>query len=178
MNTSSLRLAQIYDNDADSNGPGLRMVIFAQGCKHHCKNCFNPETWDFNKGKEYSIKEVKKRILNNSVLIDGITLSGGDPFFQPFAFSQLAIYAHSLNLNVWSWTGFTFEQLRKLCKMDKNIELLINNIDILVDGKYEEELKVNDDEREKYPLRGSKNQRIIDVKKSLITKKIVVLKKI
>jgi anaerobic ribonucleoside-triphosphate reductase activating protein len=62
--------------------------------------------------------------------------------------------------------------------MDKNIELLINNIDILVDGKYEEELKVNDDEREKYPLRGSKNQRIIDVKKSLITKKIVVLKKI
>ncbi|MDR2654143.1 MAG: anaerobic ribonucleoside-triphosphate reductase activating protein [Mycoplasmataceae bacterium] len=171
-----VRIANIYPNDVDVNGPGIRTVIFSQGCKHHCPYCFNKETWDFDKGKEYDVSQINEIVKKNSVITDGVTLSGGDPFFQSQGFSLIAEYAKKLNLNVWAYTGFTFEQLLELAKKEESVLLMLKNIDVLVDGKFEQAKKVKENEREKYPFRGSKNQRMIDVSKSLEVKKTVLYK--
>lgn len=151
------------------NGPGMRRVFFAQGCKHNCKGCFNPETHNFDGGEIMDMDELIKDVLDNP-LLKGVTFSGGDPIEQAHSFSYMANIFKSSNLNIWCYTGYKFEDLLKKMELDKSIKDLLNNIDVLVDGKFE----INN-KKEGLKFKGSSNQRIIDVKKSLESGEIVII---
>ena len=153
--------------DSIVDGEGLRAVIWTQGCSHNCKGCHNPKTHDFTKGILKDIEEVKEEIKNLK-LQDGITLSGGDPFFQAKACTEIAKFAKKQGLNVWAYTGFLFEDLLK----SEDAKNLLNYIDVLVDGKFELENKSLN-----IKFRGSTNQRIINVPKSLKDGKVREIKK-
>ena len=165
-----LRIASPVICDSIVDGPGLRMVIWTQGCKHNCKGCHNPQTHSLTKGYEVDTKEVIDKMASLK-LQQGITLSGGEPFLQPEPLEEIAREAKINGLDVWSYTGFTFEQLldKKNRAYFKNLNLL-KQIDILVDGKFIAEKK---DISLKF--RGSSNQRIIDVQKSLKYKKVFLV---
>lgn len=163
-----IRLADtVILKDSIVDGEGLRAVIWTQGCSHNCPGCHNPETHDFNGGVLVDTTVIKDQIKETKIQ-DGITLSGGDPFFQAEACADIAKFAKSLGLNVWCYTGFVFEDL---IKNSKAIELL-NNIDVLVDGKFMIDKKSYD-----CKFRGSTNQRIINVKKSLKDNKVSIIRK-
>lgn len=152
-----VRLAADIQPDSILDGSGIRTVIWFQGCLHNCKGCQNPETHDMNGGIVVDVDELKMK-LKNLKYQSGITLSGGDPFFQPDAALEIAKFAKSVGLNVWAYTGFTYEALLS----DKSRLDLLKNVDVLVDGKfmmYKKSLNCK--------FRGSTNQRLIDVKKSL-----------
>ena len=151
------RLAGVV-NDSIVDGPGLRLAVFAQGCPHHCPECHNPQSHDFDGGEWGDTAEIL-RIAEDNCLLDGITLTGGEPFCQPEACAELARGAHKLGLNVWVYTGYLFENL--LNGTDAQRELL-KNADVLVDGPCLIAQKSMD-----VRFRGSKNQRLIDVQKSL-----------
>lgn len=151
------------------NGPGLRRVFFAQGCKHNCKGCFNQSTHELNGGELKNIDELIESIKKNP-MIRGVTFSGGDPFEQAEEFAYMAEKVRKLRLDIWCYTGYTFEYIKGNVKKQKGWENLLNSIDVLVDGKFEEDKK---DDTLKF--RGSSNQRIIDVKKSMVSGNIVIL---
>lgn len=163
-----IRLASNLQKDSIVDGEGIRAVIWTQGCPHHCPSCHNPETWDYNGGFLEDVEDLKKEInsLDDEV---GVTFSGGDPFEQALACSMLAKYIHSVKLNVWCYTGYTYEQLMKKSEEDPHIMDFLREIDVLVDGRFVLKLKSYD-----IKFRGSKNQRIIDVKKSLKKNKVVL----
>lgn len=163
-----IRLAAPIQSDSIVDGQGIRTVIWTQGCVHNCYGCHNPETHSFNGGFLTDTEEVIQ-ILRKLKGQDGITLSGGDPMCQAEACLEIARYAKKIGLNIWCYTGYTFEQLLVMSKTKPVILELLKNIDILVDGKFvlaEKSLEVK--------FRGSKNQRIIDVQKSLEEQKTVV----
>lgn len=146
------------------NGPGMRRVFFSQGCKHNCKGCFNPDTHDFNGGEERNIQDLIEDVRNNP-FIEGITFSGGDPLERAEEFGYMAKEFKAMGLNIWVYTGYTFEELLSEPKYQE----LLKNIDVLVDGEFKEEQKGE------YKYRGSANQRIIDAKKSLRRKKVITI---
>lgn len=134
------------------NGYGIRYVIFCQGCAHRCEGCQNPDTWDFNGGREVSVEDLAKDISKHKH-IDGITLSGGDPFFQQDECVALLKILRKLvpeDFNVWIYTGFLYEEIQhtELAKM----------ADYIVDGKFDKKKIVASE------MYGSSNQRIIKVK--------------
>ena len=150
-----------------SNGPGVRVSIFMQGCTFNCKNCFNPETHDFNGGKEFT-DETIARVLELCAPdhIEGLSILGGEPM-HPKNIEATTKLARAFkekypNKNIWSWTGFLFDRDLK----DKEI---VKYLDVLVDGQYQDELH-------NFLLKwcGSANQRVIDVQKSLAEDKIVL----
>ena len=153
-----VRLASNLQSDSIVDGDGIRTVIWFQGCKHHCRGCQNPETWNFDGGMEVDIEDIKNE-MKKLKYQTGVTLSGGDPFFQADAAAEIAKFAHSIGLNVWCYTGFTYEDI--IDANDEKMELL-KNTDVLVDGRFEIDKKSL-----ACKFRGSTNQRIIDVKKSL-----------
>ena len=153
-----VRLASNLQSDSIVDGDGIRTVIWFQGCKHHCRECQNPETWNFDGGMEVDIEDIKEQ-LKKLKYQTGITLSGGDPFFQASAAAEIAKFAHSIGLNVWTYTGFTYDEI--INANDDKMELL-KNTDVLVDGRFEIDKKSL-----ACKFRGSTNQRVIDVKKSL-----------
>lgn len=153
-----VRLASNLQSDSIVDGDGIRTVIWFQGCKHHCRECQNPETWNFDGGMEVDIEDIKEQ-LKKLKYQTGITLSGGDPFFQASAAAEIAKFAHSIGLNVWTYTGFTYDEI--INANDEKMELL-KNTDVLVDGRFEIDKKSL-----ACKFRGSTNQRVIDVKKSL-----------
>lgn len=151
-----------------SNGPGVRVSIFMQGCEFHCKNCFNPETWDFKKGKEFTGETVARVLeLAEKDYIQGLSILGGEPMHPKNIDNTLklvkAFKEKYPEKDIWLWSGFLFENLK-----DKEVLKYIN---VLVDGQYKDELH---DFRLKY--RGSSNQRVIDVKKSLKKGKVCEIK--
>lgn len=152
-----VRLAADIQPDSILDGSGIRTVIWFQGCLHNCKGCQNPETHDMNGGMVVDIDEIKMK-LKNLKYQSGITLSGGDPFFQPEAALEIAKFAKSIGLNVWAYTGFTYEALLS----DKSRLDLLKYVDVLVDGKF-----MMDKKSLNCKFRGSTNQRLIDVKKSM-----------
>ncbi len=160
-----IRLASDLQEDSIVDGLGIRTVIWTQGCSHNCPSCHNPSTHDFSGGEEVELDDVIYR-LENLVGQDGVTFSGGDPMFQPKQCAVLARKVHDLNMNVWAYTGFTYEQL--LNSKNKDILDFLNNIDVLIDGKFDISKKSMD-----IRFRGSTNQRVIDVKKSLNQNKII-----
>lgn len=167
-----IRLATpIIMQDSIVDGEGIRAVIWTQGCAHKCPGCHNPQTHSFEDGFELNIEEVKKEIdaLEGQ---DGVTFSGGDPFYQVEACLELAKYIKSKKLNVWCYTGFTYESLMSLSKNNPKIKEFIKTIDVLIDGPFLLEQKSLD-----CTFRGSKNQRIIDTKESLKQKKVCLVEK-
>jgi len=162
-----IRLASPLQLDSIVDGEGIRTVIWTQGCPHHCFGCHNPTTHDMNGGVEIEVEDIKKEI---SLLEgqDGITLSGGDPFSQSESCTEIAKYAKNLGLNIWCYTGFTFEEILK----NKKYLKLLEKIDVLVDGKFELEFRSLD-----LQYKGSSNQRIIDVQKSLNEGKVILIEK-
>ncbi len=159
-----------------ANGEGVRVSLFVSGCRRHCKNCFNKVTWDFSYGEPFT-EEVEEKILSELALdyIQGLTLLGGDPF-EPENQCVLLPFLKKLRKrlpqkDIWCFTGYTFSN-GKLLEEESNCEAteeLISLIDVLVDGRFIEELK---DIRLKF--RGSSNQRVIDVKSSLSSGNIVL----
>lgn len=152
------------------NGPGMRRVFFAQGCKHNCKSCFNPETHDFAGGEERDIDQLIEDTLSNPIL-KGVTFSGGDPWEQAENFAYMASIFRENGLNIWSYTGYKYEYIMENKDKRAGWNELINNIDVLVDGRFEE-----DKMEEGLKFKGSINQRIIDVKESLKRGEIIILK--
>ena len=151
-----------------SNGPGVRVSIFMQGCTFNCKNCFNPETHDFNGGKEFTYSTIDRVLeLCDKDYIEGLSILGGEPLhsFNIIGTIKLskAFKEKFPNKTIWVWTGFKFENI-----VNKEI---FNYIDVLVDGQFEEDHK---DIRLKYC--GSTNQRVIDVQKSIKENKIILIK--
>lgn len=151
-------------NDSIVDGSGLRLTVFTQGCPHHCPGCHNPQSHSFEGGQLRDIDEILTMAKENP-LLDGITLSGGEPFCQPEACAQIAVGAHKLGLNVWCYTGYSYENL--LASKEKRA--LLEQVDILVDGPFILEERSLD-----IRFRGSKNQRIIDVKNSLLENRVVL----
>lgn len=147
------------------DGPGWRLVVFCQGCPHGCKGCHNPETHDPNGGWTVDTSEIIG-MMDSNPLLDGITLSGGEPFFQMGACRELAEAAHRRGLNVWCYTGFTWEAVKDAYNYE-SFELL-EQIDVLIDGPFIEAQKTLE-----LPWRGSRNQRLIDVQKSLRERRVV-----
>lgn len=151
------------------NGPGIRRVFFSQGCKHNCKSCFNPDTHDFYGGEQRDIDELISDTLNNEI-IKGVTFSGGDPWEQADKFAYMAKEFRKKGLNIWSYTGYTYEYILENKDSRLGWSDLLNNIDVLVDGRFEES-KMSDGLK----FRGSTNQRIIDVKESIKKEQIVTI---
>lgn len=150
-------------NDSIVDGPGMRYTVFTQGCPHNCEGCHNPHTHDPNGGRYCTTEEVLNQIRENP-LLDGLTLSGGEPFVQSKELIELAKTVKEMGLSVMAYSGFTFEEL---LKMDDAVELL-KYCDILVDGRF-----VIDQRSLELRFRGSKNQRIINVPDSLKTGNVV-----
>ena len=153
-------------NDSIVDGPGLRFTVFTQGCPHQCPGCHNPETHDPSGGHDAETEEIIREMKKNP-LLSGVTLSGGEPFMQSGACLEIARAAHLAFLNVWAYTGFTWERL-----MEENNAgrlALIREIDVLVDGPFIQAQKSLE-----LDYCGSKNQRLIDVKKTLEQGKIVL----
>jgi len=168
QNKEYIRLAADLQSDSIVDGPGLRAVLWTQGCGHHCPGCQNPQTWDFNGGGLIPISVVKEAIdeLENQ---DGFTMSGGDPMFQPEACNEIAKYVKDKGLNLWVYTGFTFEDLMKLAKTKPIYREFIERIDVLVDGRFIESKK-----NLSLLFRGSSNQRLIDIPKTLEQGEVVL----
>ena len=155
----TVRIAGIVAHSS-VNGPGVRYVIFFQGCPHHCRECQNPETWDPSGGEELPVDQVITE-LKATRYLDGVTLSGGDTLLQPFAAGKIARAAKELGLTVWCYTGWTFEALMQGAAGEEAIRAL-TWMDVLVDGAFRIEEKTED-----ALYRGSANQRLIDLPASL-----------
>ena len=155
-----IRIAGI-ENDSIVDGPGFRLTVFTQGCPHNCPGCHNPETHDFGGGHVSDTDKIIA-LMQDNPLLDGITLSGGDPFCQSAACAVLAEAAHANGLNVWAYSGWTFEELLGKAGHDSSIMLLLKNTDVLVDGRF-----VLSERTLELRFRGSRNQRLIDVTASL-----------
>lgn len=158
-----IRIAGIV-NDSIVDGPGLRLTVFTQGCPHHCPECHNPESHDYQGGEEREIEEILSMAREN-ILLDGITLSGGEPFVQAEACARIAEQARAFGLNVWCYTGYTFEKI--IASQKPEWMNLLEHIDVLVDGPFLIEQKTLEAK-----FRGSANQRIIDVPASLMSGEI------
>lgn len=156
----NLRIAGTV-NDSIVDGEGIRFTIFTQGCPHHCPGCHNPQTHDFSGGTIVDTDELMKKIKEN-ILLDGVTFSGGEPFCQAEVLSVLGKQIHSLGLNIVTYTGYTFEQLYNGKESHPEWKTLLEETDILIDGRFEESLKSYE-----CLFRGSTNQRYLDAKKSL-----------
>lgn len=163
-----LRVSGIVEESV-VDGPGLRFVVFAQGCPHRCQGCHNPGTWDFEGGKTITVEELLKKIRANP-LLKGVTLSGGEPFAQASQMAELAKEVKGTGMDVITYTGYTFEKLLTLCESDPGIKSLLENTDYLIDGPY-----LKDQRDLGLPFRGSRNQRFLDVRASLERKTPVCL---
>ena len=148
-----------------SNGEGVRVSIFMQGCTFNCKNCFNPETHSFDGGKEFTEDTINRVLeLSGNEIVEGLSILGGEPL-HPKNIEGTTLLSKRFkekypNKNIWVWTGFLFENL-------KDSEVM-KYIDVLVDGQYVDELH-----NPMLKWRGSSNQRVIDVQKSLKENKII-----
>ena len=161
---SELRISGIVP-ESIVDGPGIRYTVFVQGCPHHCEGCHNPQTHDFEGGRLVDIADIINEIQRNP-LLSGATFSGGEPFCQPEVLFELGKAIKETGLNLVCYSGYTFEELLVL----PAIKELLSLTDILIDGKF-----VLKEKSLMLKFRGSKNQRIIDVKKSLDKGEAVIL---
>lgn len=170
-----LRVAGIV-RESIVDGDGIRYVLFLQGCKHGCKGCHNPETWNFDGGNEREQSDILEEILENP-LIDGVTFSGGDPLFQASELINIVKELHDKDINMWLYTGFVFEDFilfkNNCCKNElvtRDMIELLQYIDVVVDGPFEIDNKSFD-----CKFRGSKNQRLINCKESLRQNEVILI---
>lgn len=157
-----------------ANGEGVRVSVFVSGCRHHCKGCFNQIAWDFKYGKEFNDQTIDEIIKDmDHDYIEGLSLLGGEPL-EPENQEGLAKLVERVkekypNKNIWCYTGFDFEKdvMGKMCKESQMAQKLVSNLDVIVDGKFDE---TQMDKTLRF--RGSRNQRIIDVQESMKEKHI------
>ncbi len=155
-----LRILKIY-NETIADGEGFRYSIYLSGCRHCCKGCHNPDSWNYESGSLLTEDWLNKIVdeINNNPLLDGITFSGGDPFFYPQSFLQLLkIMKAKTGKNIWCYTGYTYEQLM----VRDELKSCLGYIDVLVDGRFVREMY-----DPSLSFRGSTNQRIIKLEKTL-----------
>ncbi|MGI6144295.1 MAG: anaerobic ribonucleoside-triphosphate reductase activating protein [Clostridia bacterium] len=150
-----MRLAGIIPESV-VDGPGVRFVVFAQGCPHHCSGCHNPQTWDLDGGEEKTVREIRKMLRKRKSKIRGLTISGGEPFLQAVEMAELAREAKKMDLDVVTYTGYLYEDLLNM-EMP-GVKELLEVTDLLIDGPFRQELKDI-----ALPFRGSSNQRLIDL---------------
>ena len=165
-----MKYADLKYNDI-ANGPGIRVSFWVQGCPHKCYNCQNPETWDFNGGKEFTaetLQEIKDALTANGIMRN-LSILGGEPLCQENLFLTMLVIKEVKeqfpNINIYLWTGYTIEELKR--KSNSHLKYILNNIDVLIDGKY-----IEDQRDITLPLRGSSNQKIINIKEFDFSKKI------
>ena len=159
MATDRLRIAGLRP-ESIVDGPGIRFVVFVQGCPHHCPGCHNPDSLPFDRGSQVGADELIAKIESNP-MISGVTLSGGEPFEQADGLVQLAKAVKAMGLELAAYTGYTFEALWVRSMTDSGVASLLHTADILVDGPYiaaQRSLSLR--------FRGSRNQRIIHLPSS------------
>lgn len=150
--------------DTTVDGPGFRTAVYAAGCTHRCPGCHNPQSWDIRAGRLMTVEEILHPILSDPFA--DVTFTGGDPMMQPEGFAELArAIKERSTKSIWCYTGYTYEQL---LDMPTQRELL-NYIDVLVDGPFVQSLR-----NEQLRFRGSSNQRLVDVPRSLHSGKVVM----
>ena len=151
---TKIRILDILE-ETMADGPGLRTSIYCAGCAHHCPGCHNPQSWDFNGGYEVTVDELLEVIKADEFA--NVTFSGGDPFYQVEAFTELARrIKEETGKTIWCYTGFTYEEIQE----DPRLSQMLPYLDVLVDGPYVEALRDTD-----LRFRGSSNQRIIEIGK-------------
>ncbi len=165
-----MKMAGFYD-ESMSNGIGWRAVLFVSGCPHNCPGCHNKIAQDYNYGEEFDQEAIINRIKENSIL-KGVTVSGGEPLCKE-NIKEVNNFIENLKkempkLNIWCYSGYTFEELKN--RKDEITDITLNNIDVLVDGRFIEERK-----NPEIKFRGSDNQRIIDLRRTLKENKIIEL---
>lgn len=158
-----LNLAGIA-GDSIVDGPGIRVTVFSQGCPHRCPGCHNPETWSFSGGTPMEEEEILN-IIRHNPLCRGVTFSGGEPFAQPEGFARLGQLLKEHGYEVASYTGYTFEQLLYGTPAQKE---LLSVLDVLIDGPF-----ILAERTLELAFRGSRNQRILNVPKSLLQNQAV-----
>ncbi len=166
-----MKYAGIIKNDI-ANGPGIRVSFWVQGCPHKCYNCQNPETWNFNGGKEFTaetLQEIKDALTANGIQRN-LSILGGEPLCQENLFLTMLVIKEVKeqfpNINIYLWTGYTIEELKDKY-FHPHLNYILNNIDVLIDGKY-----IESQRDITLPLCGSKNQRIVNMKEFDFSKKI------
>ncbi len=167
MDNDSIKIAGIV-KESIVDGPGIRYVVFTQGCPHKCVGCHNPQTHDVNGGKVVNIQKIVDDIYKNP-LIKGITISGGEPFIQAKKVAKLINLLEKNKYNIIVYTGFLFEDLLKNANENNGYLDLLNCTDILIDGKFDINKK-----SEFVKFRGSTNQRSISVKESLNQGRVIL----
>ncbi len=158
-----------------ANGPGVRVSLFVSGCNHHCKGCFNEIAWNFNYGNEFTEETIDKVIKDlDKDYIEGLSLLGGEPLEHANQKGLLPLIKKVKEKfpekSIWCYTGFDFEKdvMGNMYKNWEETKELVENIDVIVDGKFEQELK-----NPSLKFRGSENQRLIDVQKSMKENQII-----
>ena len=162
-----MKYADLKYNDI-ANGPGIRVSFWVQGCPHKCYNCQNPETWNFDGGKEFTnktLQEIKKAIVANGIQRN-LSILGGEPLCPENQFLTALVIKEIKetypSISIYLWTGYTIEELTSLRKIQNHLDYILNNINVLIDGRYE------DDKRDiTLESRGSSNQRIFDFTKKI-----------
>ena len=166
---AELRLSAPVQFDSIVDGEGLRAVIWTQGCPHGCPGCHNPQTHPFDGGTSVA-SEILLKQLKAHFYLDGVTFSGGEPMAQAAACGELAQAVHHLGMNVWCYTGYTWEALMEA--QDPDQSMFLEQIDVLIDGPFllaQKSLNLR--------FRGSANQRLIDVQASLKAQRVVLAEK-
>lgn len=166
MSKNILRLSGVIKNSI-VDGPGFRLTVFCQGCPHHCKGCHNEKTWDFDGGFDGKVEKIIN-VAKSLPLLQGLTFSGGEPFCQAEAFAELGRLAHENGYNIVTYTGYTYEKLLEGADEHPGWMDLLRQTDYLIDGRF-----ILEEKSLMLKFRGSKNQRIIDVRKSLESKTVV-----
>ena len=167
MEEAYLQIAGIV-RESIVDGPGLRFTVFCQGCPHHCPGCHNPQTHPFDGGQQAGVSRLVEEIRKNP-LLQGVTFSGGEPFCQAGAFAALADEVHRLGKDVFCYSGWTLEELWQKAETEPDVGELLQKIDYLVDGRFvlsKRDLTLR--------FRGSRNQRVLDMKKSRADGKAVL----
>ncbi|WP_353120921.1 anaerobic ribonucleoside-triphosphate reductase activating protein [Dysgonomonas capnocytophagoides] len=161
MNKLSI-LNIVHDTSVD--GPGFRTAIYAAGCTHQCPGCHNPQSWDKDNGSLFSVDELFDKIEEDEFA--NVTFTGGDPLMQVEGFTKLAIrIKQESQKTIWCYTGYSYEQILR----SQRLSQILPFIDVLVDGRYISSLRNED-----LQFRGSSNQRIIDINKSLINGNVII----
>lgn len=164
-----IRIAGVVE-ESFVDGPGIRFAVFVQGCPHLCEGCHNPETHDFDGGRVVDTDELFEQCSANP-LIKGVTFSGGEPFCQAAALYELGCRFRERGLNLMCYSGWTYEELLEKSISEEDVKKLLSILDCLVDGRFELSQRSLE-----LKFRGSANQRIIDVQKSLFENKAVTVK--
>lgn len=168
--SKTLRLSGVV-KESIVDGAGLRLVVFSQGCPHHCPECHNPHTHDFNAGTDTDVQKIVDEVLKNPML-RGVTFSGGEPFCQADGFAELAkrLKVENRKLDIMVYSGWTYEQLIEKAKKEPAVEKLLHLCDTMVDGPF---IVAQKDLTLRY--RGSKNQRYIDLNRTRISGKVTLV---